>query len=78
LREFRIFSPNKELKGGCKKKKSLEQDYRGDNGPKIGQSVLEGEDEEEKRPSCSRALNDISNTKLIASKKIGRLPLASS
>jgi hypothetical protein len=76
LGEFRIFSPDKELKGGCKEKKRLEQDDRGDNDPKMGQSVLGGEGEEEKRPNWSRPLNYISNTKFIASNKLGRLPLA--
>ena len=44
--EFRIFSPHKELEGGCKEKRRQEQDDKGDNGPKMGQSVLEGEDDE--------------------------------
>ena len=78
LGEFRISSPDKELKGDCKENKMLEQDGRGGNGPKMGQSVLEGEDEEEERPNCSRPWNFVSDTKLIASNKIGRLPLASS
>ena len=47
LGKFRIFSPDKELKKGCKEKKRLKQDDRGGNGPKMGQSVLEGEDEKE-------------------------------
>jgi phage/plasmid primase-like uncharacterized protein len=78
LGKFRIHYPDKELKGGCKEKKRLEQDDRGGNGPKMCQSVLEGEGEKEERTNCSRPLNDISNTKVITYNKIGRLPLASS
>jgi hypothetical protein len=49
LGKFRILSPDKELKGGFKEKKRLEKDDRGGNGPKMGQSVLESEGEEEER-----------------------------
>jgi len=78
LAEFLMFSPDKELKGGGKETRMLKQDDRGDNGPKMGQSILQHENKEE-RPTRSRPLNDISYTKFIASNKIGRrLPLASS
>lgn len=58
--EFLVFSPD-ELEGGYKEKRKLKQDDRGDNGPKMGHSVLEGEDE---GPKSSRPLNDNSYTKL--------------
>jgi hypothetical protein len=73
LGEFLIFSADKELEGGYKEKRKLGQDDRGGNGPKIGQSVLEGADEEEEEgPNRSRPLNDISYTKLTAFNKTGR------
>ena len=47
LGECRVFSADKEMEGGYKENRRLEQDNRGGNVPKMGQGVLEGEEEEE-------------------------------
>jgi hypothetical protein len=77
LAEFLLFSPDKELQGGGKETRRLKQDDRKGNDPKMGQSILQHENEKG-RPTRLRPLNDTSYTKFIASNKIGkRLPLAS-